>query len=83
MIEPARYCVDCEGPLTCEALCYIGHDGRYGSIAGLVCAHCRKFWNAPGAEPVLIGRFDFEGLDALTWFVRRLHALGCEPRPRG
>jgi len=82
MTPDQRRCATCEAPLCETTIGYLGHDGHYGTIAGYGCATCRVFWELPGARPVITGRFDFGGVDALTWFVRKLHALGCEPHPR-
>lgn len=81
-LAPGRFCKRCETPtVRATMLGYIGHEGALGHIAGLSCSSCRELWEAPGTEPVAFGHIDLEGLDPLTWFVGRLRALGCDPRP--
>lgn len=83
MSVPVGYCARCEGPLLqVTALLYIGPDGTFGHIARLLCPECFECWAAPGAEPVIEGQVDRDGLDALLWFVRRrADARGAWPGP--
>jgi hypothetical protein len=79
------YCPHCESPdAAITSLGYIGHDGTTGSIPGIVCRACRYIAELKDAVPVPSGRhLDIpEGMTAMEWFVARLRALGCKPRPR-
>jgi hypothetical protein len=79
------YCPHCESPKAVVTdLSYIGHDGSLGTIAGILCRACSYIAELKDAAPVPSGRrIDIpKGMTAMEWFVARLRALGCKPRPR-
>lgn len=77
------FCHACERPGAERVkLGFIADDGGTGEIAGFACRACRYIWDDPSAEPVIAGHVDLNGQTPMEWFLSRLTALGCNPRPR-
>ncbi|HBH03591.1 MAG: hypothetical protein A2W08_11785 [Candidatus Rokubacteria bacterium RBG_16_73_20] len=78
------FCPYCERPTAKRTeLGYIANDGTTGHVAGIACAACGYIAQDPGAEYVPDGhRLDVpSGMTAMQWFIERLRAMGCDPRP--
>ena len=78
------YCPSCETPdAERTELDYLANDGTIGRVAGVACRTCGYICADPAAAYIPDGtRLELPaGTTAFEWFVERLRAAGCDPKP--